>query len=173
MNEGKQMMPRAGRISAVVLSIVFLAALAAGCFGAGGQTSGSTSYTSVPSSGTTATSVQASTTDTAQLVNGLPAAYADALGKRPIVVLFYVPGGVDDEQVLSTVRGLQSTYSAYTFLLYDYRIPSAYGDLSEKLAIDYQPEIVLIDRHGEKQNVWSGYVDKGTLNQTLLNLGRY
>jgi hypothetical protein len=30
----------------------------------------------------------------------------------------------------------------------------------------------LIDRHANRYKVWSGYVDKGTLYQSLVNLGR-
>ena len=44
-----------------------------------------------------------------------------------------------------------------------------YGDLAKSLSrIGYLPQIVLIDRKGDSAEVWSGYVDKGTLNQTLL-----
>jgi len=56
-------------------------------------------------------------------------------------------------------------------LLYDYRIPAAYGDLAKDWGITYQPQTMLIDRHGQLFKVWSGYVDTGTLNQSLINLG--
>jgi hypothetical protein len=31
----------------------------------------------------------------------------------------------------------------------------------------------MFDRHGEQRDVWTGYVDKGTLSQSLLALGSY
>ena len=106
------------------------------------------------------------------LVDGLPREYVQDLGIRPIVVLFYVPGGLVDEQVLSTVTELRNSFRSYTFLLYDYSVPSVYGDLAMDLGISYQPGIVLIDRHGAVEESWTGYVDKATLNQLLVNLGR-
>jgi len=113
------------------------------------------------------------TTEMPELVNGLPAPYVDSRGNRPIVVLFYVSGGVDDEKVLASLQDLMPVYSNYTFLMYEYRLPDAYGDLAEELDVDYPPHMVLLDRNGVIRTVWSGFVDKGTLNQTLLTLGRY
>jgi hypothetical protein len=40
------------------------------------------------------------------------------------------------------------------------------------LGMSYQPGVVLIDRHGTVEESWTGYVDKATLNQLLVNLGR-
>jgi hypothetical protein len=161
------------RLSAVMVGVGLVICVLSGCFGSGEDAVDTTTAVTVPASDATLASLTAGTTDESTLVDGLPRQYAEALGTRPIVVLFYVPGGVDDEKVLGVVRELSTTFSNYTFLIYDYRMPSAYGDLSKILKIDYQPEIVLIDRHGAVQKVWSGYVDKASVNQTLVTLGRY
>jgi hypothetical protein len=173
MNEGMHMMRRTCGLSAAVLLMGLVAYILAGCFGGGKEPVATTSQVTVPSSGTTISTVQVTTTEASTLIDGLPREYAESIGKRPIVVLFYVPGGVDDEKVLSVVRGLRGSFSSYTFLMYDYRVPAAYGDLSQKLEVDYPPETVLIDRGGNTRDVWSGYVDNGTLNQSLITLGRY
>jgi peptidoglycan/xylan/chitin deacetylase (PgdA/CDA1 family) len=119
-----------------------------------------------------------STTEASTLVDGKPRQYVDALSRRPIVLVFYAPGGVDDEKVLSAARELQTAFSGYTFLMYDYRVPAAYGDLTKELKAAYNvdfgylPVTLLIRRDGTAATKWSGYVDKGTLNQALINLGR-
>ncbi|MGI5939575.1 MAG: hypothetical protein ACOX8V_02630 [Thermoleophilia bacterium] len=101
-----------------------------------------------------------------------PAAYVYAVEQaRPIVLLFYLPGGVDDQKVLTGVSSLQAQFPGYVFLLFDSTNPDAYGDLSTLLKIDYSPALILIDSTGTINTVWSGYVDEGTIKQCLVNLG--
>jgi len=104
--------------------------------------------------------------------DGSPAEYVDAFGSRPIVVLFYVPGNADDTSVFDTVERLKSSFDRYEFLVYDYKDPDAYGTLSQLLEASYPPYLVLIDGAGYPRKVFHGYVDEGTLNQSLVNLGR-
>lgn len=183
MNERFEMMRRVYGLSAAVLCIVLASVMFAGCFGSGDEPSTVSSETTVStasdttsetSSESTTTSVeQTTTTETFDLVDGLPRAYVESYRQRPIVVLFYVPGGVEDEKVLQAIKESQAAYGSYTFLIFDYRVPAAYGDLSKSLSVGYPPYTVLFDRHGEVRTVWEGFVDKGTLNQTLINLGKY
>jgi hypothetical protein len=178
MNEGIQMMRRMFRFSAVLLCIGLATSILTGCFGASEDTVNTTVPVPVTSSDVAATTLSVPTTEASTLVDGLPRQYAEALTLRPIVLVFYAPGGVDDEKVLSAVRELQTTYSSYTFLMYDYRMPAAYGDLTKEikanynLDVGYLPSTFLIRRDGTAATKWSGYVDKGTLNQALINLGR-
>jgi hypothetical protein len=102
-----------------------------------------------------------------------PEAYVAAVGQaKPIAILFYVPGGIDDAKVLDVFKVVQADFPDYTFLEYDYRNPLAYGDLSLLLQVNYPPEIVLIDKAGAVQNIWNGYVDEGSLRQCLINIGQ-
>ncbi len=179
MNEGKTMMRRVYGLVAMLLCFGLVSFVLAGCFGGGSEPTVTPGESTVSSSDTTLTD-QSTTTDSDTstsegpvLVDGLPREYVESLGNRPIVVLFYVPGGIDDEKVLASVRESESVYISYTFLMYDYRMPDAYGDLAQQLEIDYPPHVVLLDRHGAVRSVWSGFVDKATLNQTLVALGRY
>jgi hypothetical protein len=101
-----------------------------------------------------------------------PEAYVAAIGQaRPVALLFYVPGNVDDAKVLQTFNDVQADFPDYTFLTYDYRNPGDYGDLSLLLQVNYPPEIVLIDRAGVVRSIWNGYLDEGSLEQCLINLG--
>ncbi len=165
------------RIRQWVLVLVLalgLAVLLAACGGGGSPTSttaAKTTRTTAPQSvgravaGVLQTQV-ASTQET-------PEEFIVAMGEaRPIAILFYVPGSVDDAKVLDTFKSLQVDFPGYTFLAYDYRNPVAYGDLSLLLQVNYPPEIVLIDRSGKVQNIWNGYVDEGTLRQCLINIGQ-
>jgi hypothetical protein len=102
-----------------------------------------------------------------------PEEYVAAIGQaRPVVMLFYVPGNVDDAKVLETFKALAPEFPEYTFLAYDFKTPSAYGDLSMLLQVNYPPEIVLVDQGGTVRGIWNGYVDEGTLKQCLINLGQ-
>jgi hypothetical protein len=102
-----------------------------------------------------------------------PEEYLAAIGEaRPVAMLFYVPGNVDDGKVLDAFRTVQADFPEYTFLTYDFKNPAAYGDLSMLVQVNYPPEIVLVDRGGTVRNIWNGYVDEGTLKQCLINLGQ-
>jgi len=144
------------------------------------STAATTATTSIFQGAVTTTTQPLLPTSTliSETINGvtveLPTDFVEARGQRPIVVLFYVPGEVDDEEVVEAVRELRTTYPTYAFLIYDYKMPDAYGDLADWIGgVGYQPFVALVDRTGTPRRVWSGFVDKGTLNQTLIDLGRY
>jgi len=102
-----------------------------------------------------------------------PQEYVEAMEQaRPVVMLFYVPGGADDTKVLDSLSRLESAFSDYVFLFYDYKAPGAYGDLSTVLDVDYPPEVVMVDGSGVVRTIWNGFVDEGTLNQALVDLGQ-
>ena len=102
-----------------------------------------------------------------------PEEYVAAMGQaRPVAILFYVPGNVDDAKVLEAFKAVAPEFPEYTFLAYDFKTPSAYGNLSMLLQVNYPPEIVLVDQGGTVRDIWNGYVDEGTLNQCLINLGQ-
>jgi hypothetical protein len=67
---------------------------------------------------------------------------------------------------------LKTSFGQYEFLVYDYKLPNDYGDLSTLLGVGYPPELILVDKTGVVQKVYNGYIDEGTLNQGLVNLGR-
>jgi hypothetical protein len=100
-----------------------------------------------------------------------PAEITDAIAQhRPIVILFYVPGGSDDSAVLDEIKTLQTTYTDVTFALYEYADPASYGDLGILLRVKYLPQTVFIDTQGTIYDIRTGYVDEGTLNQQVVNI---
>jgi hypothetical protein len=169
------MFARSAKWTSVLLLVLCLGLLTSGCFGGGGSAT-TTAATNADGTATTVagagngpglaegTPIRASDED--------PADFSDALQKRPIVVLFYVAGNADDTAVLDSVNRLRTSFNSYAFLLYDYKDPSAYGSLAQELNVEYAPFLALIDGSGILRNTFVGFVDEGTLNQSLVNLGR-
>lgn len=102
----------------------------------------------------------------------LPEAFTQAFQMRPLVILFHVPGNADDAAVLDTINRLRTSFGRYVFLTYDYKAPDAYGGLAQLLNVKSVPFVALIDGAGVLQKTFSGFVDEGTLNQALVNLGQ-
>jgi len=166
------------RQSMLVLSLaVGVAVLLGGC-GGGGQDTSTTSTTVAKTTRTTAAQTAGSAVQDLLMTQlattqDTPEEYVAAVGQaKPVAMVFYVPGSVDDMKVLDVFELVQADFPDYTFLEYDYRNPQAYGDLSLLLQVNYPPETVLIDRAGAVRYIWNGYVDEGTLRQCLINIGQ-
>ena len=172
-------MSRRIRQLAVAILLISVTLLAAGC-GLGGGGSSATTALTIPSGATPSVTASGTVTPQKQLVQKklvatkfTPTDVSDALkAGRPVVLLFYVAGSSDDAQVLASLQKLQPEFSSYTFGIYDYKTPSAYGDLSTMLQVNYPPELILIDGKGTIKEIWNGFVDEGTMNQSLVNLGK-
>jgi hypothetical protein len=171
-----------------LLLVLMVALLACSCFGGGGgaTTTIEGAVTTTPIVGVGGASVenlvgrqilgpdqQPVVDEVIRTTDDTPTEVVEALTQgKPIVLLFYVAGGADDVSVLKSLDRLKTSFSGYEFLEYDYKAPDAYGDLSTILEVGYPPELILIDTTGVIKDVWNGYVDDGTLNQRLANLGR-
>ena len=164
---------RSRQSALVLLLVIGLAVFLWGCGGSSGSTTSSTlarttHTTAAPSVGSAVEALLMTKLATTQ---DTPQEYMAAVGQaRPVAILFYVPGSVDDAKVLETFKAVQADFPDYTFLTYDFKNPTAYGDLSILLQVNYPPEIVLIDKAGAVRNIWNGYVDEGTLKQCLINV---
>jgi thioredoxin-like negative regulator of GroEL len=143
-------------------------ALTSGCIFGGddGKTTRTTKTTAATGGGTGTTAAPLGTAD------DLPDAWTKAFQTRPIVVFFYVPGSADDASVLDALNRLRTSFDRYEFLIYDYKDPEAYGGLVQLLGVKSVPCLKLVDGAGILRQTFSGYVDEGTLNQALVNLGR-
>jgi hypothetical protein len=163
-----------GHLGLLLVAVVLLAVVLVGC----GSSSSSESSTTTKKSATSGSVAVAGGSEDGMVGKKLqptsetPPAYTEALEQgRAVVLLFYVPGGSDDAKVLAAVQTLQPSFSNYTFLFYNYKDPSAYGDLSTLLDVDYPPELVLVRADGTVKAILNGYRDQGSINQELVNLG--
>jgi hypothetical protein len=168
-------MSRRSRQWIVVSVLVLLAALLAWGCGGGVETTTTITGGTVPptvSPGTTAGTDYLINTQV-KVTESTPSEYVQAIEQgHPVVLLFYVADGIDDVKVLGSIERLQTGFGSYVFLLYDYKTPAAYGDLSTLLKVNYPPELVLIDGTGTIRDIRNGYIDEGTLNQRLVDLGQ-
>ena len=173
-------MVRALRWIAQGAAIVVLAGfVSTGCGGGGTTTTVSVApVTQAPAAGgitaTTAAPADSGVVGvTLTATPNTPADVASALQQnKPVVLLFYSPGGTPDTKVLQSLTSLTPQFPTAFISEYDYRAPDTYGDLGSVLQVGYLPTTVLIDASATVTQVFSGYVDEGTLNQSLVNLTR-
>jgi hypothetical protein len=169
-------MSRRGTYLTVVLLLVALAAVVTvGCSGGDEETSTTVkrAVTTTEKASGSAASANEVLGKPLETTDSTPVEYTEAIEQgRPVVLLFYVAGSTDDVQVLDSLSTLQPDFDQYVFLLYDYSRPAAYGDLSTLLKVNYPPELVLVDGLGVVRRIWNGFVDEGTINQDLVNLGQ-
>ncbi len=169
-------MSRRGTYLTVVLLLAALAAVVlVGCSGGDEETTTTNkrAVTTTERAGGSGTSANEVLGKPLEITDSTPTEYVEAIEQgRPVVLLFYVPGSTDDVQVLDNLSTLQPDFDQYVFLLYDYSKPAAYGDLSTLLKVNYPPELVLVDGLGIVRRIWNGFVDEGTINQDLVNLGQ-
>ena len=166
-------MSRRSRQRAALLTIIALVAVFA--WGCGGGTATPTTIsgvvTTAPPTGVTAPSASDAIGTKLKTTDSTPKEYVDAVTQgHPVVILFYVTGQADDTKVHDSVTALQASFANYVFLLYDYKTPDSYGDLSSLLKVTYPPELILVDGTGVVKEVLNGFVDQGTINQKLVNL---
>jgi hypothetical protein len=175
-------MVRALRWAAQGTAIVVLAAFVLTGCGGGGETTTTTSVpasTQPPAGGGAATATTAAPTTSSLIGTSLkvtadtPADVKSALEQhKPVVLLFYSPGGSDDSRVQQSLTALTPQFPAAFISQYDYRAPDTYGDLGQVLQVGYLPTTVFVDASATVTQIFSGFVDEGTLNQTLVNVTR-
>ena len=164
-----------GRSKQLVSFLTILGLMAVFAWGCGGGTATPTTtvgvVTTAPSTGVTQPPVNGLIGTKLKTTDSTPKEYVDAVAQgNPVVVLFYVTGQADDTKVRDSVTALQASFPNYAFLLYDYKTPDSYGDLSSLLKVTYPPELILVDGTGVVKEILNGYVDQGTINQKLVNL---
>jgi hypothetical protein len=103
---------------------------------------------------------------------GLPSDVARALNSQKVVVLFfYEPAASDDQATKTAVKAVRSAArptarGAVTLFQDRVRRISDYRRLVGSLGISQSPAMVVIDR-GRKAQLLQGYLDAGTIKQTV------
>jgi hypothetical protein len=99
---------------------------------------------------------------------GMPSGVARALNANKIVVLFfYEPAASDDQATRAAVRAVRGAGGSQVRLFQDVvaRI-SDYRRVVGSLGISQSPAMVVID-HNRKAELLQGYLDSGTIRQTV------
>jgi hypothetical protein len=171
-------MVRVLRWMSLCAAIVVLAGLSlSGCGGGGGATTTTAPpVTAAPGGGAVVPvtpGAAAVAPVTLKATDNTPADVKSALEqKKPLVLMFYSPGGSDDTKVLQSLTKLTPRFPTAFISQYDYKAPDTYGDLGQVLRVGNLPSVVLIDASANVTQVFTGFVDEGTLNQSMVNLTR-
>ena len=161
-------MSRFLRIPATMLMLAIVAFLFSACGGS------DQSAAPPPVSHTTSLKSSSSTDKPENLIGTVIAATdqspqdfkSSLASRRPVVVLFYMTGPTDDNQVRSSIETLESRYKGdVDFYTYLYTDAQAYGDLTSLLKVDSTPSVIMINKQSKVQRAWSGYVDEKSLEQ--------
>jgi hypothetical protein len=163
-------------MSLCAMIVVLAGLLLSGCGGGGDATTTTAPpVTAAPGGGATAPTAPgaAATPAILTVTENTPADVKSALEqKKPLVLMFYSPGGSDDTRVLQSLTKLTPRFPTAFISQYDYKAPDTYGDLGQVLQVGNLPSVVLIDASANVTQVFSGFVDEGTLNQSMVNLTR-
>jgi hypothetical protein len=171
-------MVRVLRWMSLCAAIVVLAGLSlSGCGGGGDDTATTVAppVTAAPGGGVAVPAVPGAAAAPVALkaTENTPADVKSALEQnKPLVLMFYSPGGSDDTKVLQSLTKLTPRFPTAFISQYDYKAPDTYGDLGQVLGVGNLPSVVLIDASANVTQVFTGFVDEGTLNQSMVNLTR-
>jgi hypothetical protein len=124
--------------------------------------------TSTTSTGTTTTKKPAKPKQPAVAAGpGLPSDVARALNANKVVVLFfYEPAASDDQATRAAIRAVRGAGRGVALFQDTVARISDYRRIVGALGISQSPAMVVIDRN-RKAQVLQGYLDSGTIRQTV------
>lgn len=98
-----------------------------------------------------------------------PSIFKNALAlKKPIFVEFYAEGDPVTDATLLQVEELRSRYrDRVVFILINANRPSAFGNLVQQLPLEYIPQMLIFNGEGTIIRIFTGYMDKETLEQGI------
>jgi hypothetical protein len=96
-----------------------------------------------------------------------PGTFVDALGKQQIIVVLYQPDSIIGDLLLEEVSAASKAVDGTLQLSYTPADRKKYGDLCRNLGLFEAPSVAVVNRSGEIQNFWSGYVGRDLLTHVL------
>jgi len=89
---------------------------------------------------------------------------------RGVILLVYVKGATDDEQMLANFDQLKAKYSAQgSFFSYEAADVSQTGDLLAQLKISQPPALAVISGDGNVYQEYTGWIDAKSMQQVIAN----
>ena len=169
-------MSRFLRISATMLLLAVVAVVFSACGGSDQQSAApaAPSATSTSKAAISANKPESLIGTVISPTDESPKDFRSSLASnRPVVVLFYMTGTTDDNQVRSSIQSLQNRYKGNVdFYVYLYTDAEGYGDLASLLKVDSPPSVIMINKHRQVQRAWSGFVDEKSLEQGVSEIMR-
>jgi hypothetical protein len=90
--------------------------------------------------------------------------------KRGVILLVYVKGAPDDEEMLSYFNSVKSKYASQAaFFSFEARDVSELGDVMTQLEIDQPPALAVISGDGSVYQEYTGWIGKQVMEQVVAN----
>jgi hypothetical protein len=90
--------------------------------------------------------------------------------KRGVILLVYVKGAADDEEMLSSFNAVKSEYASQgAFFDFEARDVSELGDVLDQLQISQPPALAVVSGSGAVYQAYTGWIDQKTMEQVVAN----
>jgi hypothetical protein len=90
--------------------------------------------------------------------------------KRGVILLVYVKGAADDEEMLTSFNSVKSQYASQAaFFSFEARDVSELGDVMGQLKIDQPPALAVISGDGNVYQEYTGWIGKEVMAQVVAN----
>jgi len=106
--------------------------------------------------------------------SGVPGFIKNPLAeKRGVILLIYVKGSTDDEQMLDSFNALKAKYADQgSFFSFESRKASELGSVLSQLKISQPPALAVISPDGKVYQEYTGWVDRAVMEQVVANAVR-
>lgn len=92
---------------------------------------------------------------------------------RGLVLLAYVQGAADDDEMLMSFQNVQSQYADRAdFFAFEAREVSELGDVLDQLGVDAPPVLAIIRSDGSVQGLYTGWIGQRVMEQVVANATR-
>jgi hypothetical protein len=90
--------------------------------------------------------------------------------KRGVILLVYVAGATDDEDMLASFNAVKSQYAGQaSFFSFEARDVSETGDMMDQLKIHQPPALAVISGDGSVYQQYTGWIDQKVMEQVVAN----
>jgi hypothetical protein len=90
--------------------------------------------------------------------------------KRGVILLVYVKGATDDEDMVSSFNAVKAKYSGQaSFFSFEARDVHETGDIMEQLKASQPPMLAVISGDGSVYQQYTGWIDQKVMEQVVAN----
>jgi len=90
--------------------------------------------------------------------------------KRGVILLVYVKGATEDEEMLASFNRIKAQYAAQaSFFSFEARDISELGDVPAQLQIDQPPALAVISGDGKVYQEYTGWIGEKVMEQAVAN----